>query len=123
METVNVTKKMLNDWIMEQPADRPVNFDNAGESQDCGCLFIEYGRDRFPDKDKLHAGLSTLYNDFDANKEILANMPYWFDQLGRPSTFGELQEAIRKRDKDYAIHTPHPHTDPNNDEDSSTGIP
>lgn len=99
------SKQELNDWIMAQPADRRLDFSVSSNDVPCSCLFIEWGKEKFPQVPMLSAGVSTLYEVInivrpERDKKILANMPYWFDHYGRyHDTFGELQAAIREREQ------------------------
>lgn len=105
MVLATVTVEQLFDFILAQPDDKPINFDQADYRSDrpasengCGCLYLQYILFNFPPPEELVCGVRTasyyLEESLDPQSIEFA-MPY--SRFGtNHTTYRTLKERVRE---------------------------
>ena len=76
-----VTKQEFFDWIMSQNDDRSVDMQvNWTDEDSCGCLMVQYGREKFPEYAEFGCG----YKEWEDNNDV--------NEWGTPKIFAKFQD-------------------------------
>ena len=57
-----VTREEFIQWIKEQPDDRLVDMGEFTSAYKCGCVMVQYGREKIPQYDNFYCGSSYWWN-------------------------------------------------------------
>lgn len=98
---ITITREELEDFIMAQSPDRPVNMDEYTSNYECGCVMVHYGKELlgFDDFKCMSYGFYSKIN----NKELaflttgigtIINTP-WKDI----KNYGDIQKYLKTKVK------------------------
>lgn len=107
---ITVTDEQLKEFILKQPADRPLRLGNAYVNEQCGCVMVHYGLDNeLPIfyETSLRKGWLTYEGEItvamenpDTGMDVytwwdrVLNMPAIYDLEEDIQSYGELQKYV-----------------------------
>lgn len=95
--------KTLEEFINEQPDERPVDFNEPrARQEDCGCVLIHYGREVLGLRGTLLAGVYgvRIYNEIEVSETISVPDKLFSNRavaagINKPETYGELRALLK----------------------------
>jgi hypothetical protein len=100
-----ITEQQIIDYIKEQPADRKVNMNEPMSSAECGCVMVQYAKDKikgFADR-PITCGFETFtsitkrgrQSNRHLERSISAIVPW--SAWETIKTYGDIQELLKTR--------------------------
>lgn len=97
----NITKEELIKYIKSQPPEKPVNMSQTSDSEDCGCIMVQYAKEKLKLKN-FGCGFQSIAYNSKTGKEMERNLEFdirsilpmhlWWET----NTFGDIQKLIDK---------------------------
>jgi hypothetical protein len=87
-----ISKQQIVNFIKAQPADRPVNMQEAGSSCECGCIMVHYGKEVLGLKEVFFCGRTIIGPKDQLDTDIGDIIPMWM--WGGITTYGDIQVWI-----------------------------
>lgn len=98
---IKVSKEDIVSWVKKQPDDRKIDMYQNHSNDPCGCLMVQYGKEKFPEV--KFEGVGTFswssFHRYDGSviKHAVMDTPINImlgENWSRPSTFKELKALL-----------------------------
>lgn len=91
-----VTEQQIKEWALKKPDERKINFKRNYPEDKCGCLMVQYARDRLSDVEYDSCGFSGWWKyNSGVNYKVAELEGFGFCKWGTShTTFKTLKEAM-----------------------------